>query len=1263
MSAIVQYNPQYGEVQKLFAGLAPELLKSTGTAGITKQLEYVPAGVVADVYPLAGNNAGAVGFNLFNSDDREGALHTVGQGNLTLVGPMEFFEGGFGVIVRDPIIIRNADPNATYGLNANPYCGAACAYDPATRTKFWGFSAGLIDLDVLNAAEESKLRSLAAMGYRYEVRALGIASASLRLVASSPKAPERPEESIIHLPNSEWVVRVSPDDGWSSDTYPGLLAGVIVAGFVLAVMVFFVLVSRKKHQLLLEALLPKALLRDLNNNDPTLLGPRIIQTETTADLILTVLSQLLEGVLPDVRDVVFARQAILRTHDIYQPMHLGQQIKEANLDGDVASNLIQQLLGQYNRMSFASLSSKTVLASRILDEDGSGPGEPEADEKGGLADSRTSPQPKGGPDCSTLASALAVILTPSPAWDGETEPVTFNALPSQLIPVSALPCKLPSGTLTLPNGGAEGKPLDVVIDVGGQNPPRPGSLHALHAQVNSAVREGGDLTSFGSTGATPQPGMLARAVSFLRETAAVAFRGDSATQPGLNSPVSLSNGARRISLELTHPAMPASSTIGTGSILLGLRSPAGSRAASRRVSLNYPMAGLDGSSPHPQMQPTMAQLCIMPPLHASAGIPGMDPMREAGAAESRHHSSRALAPPPPDGGFEQPDPELVFSTTDAMRTSPRQHGAPRRVATGLGMTAQQQLNAAAAGTASLGPPVGFGGGRALRARSQLSESSSPAAAGGVRVLTTTTSSRPRSGLHSTCRLERPCTGGPVVVADATCPAPDGVGSFSVPVDVEAGQGSVILSGGVTGTLTSAGASSGAGQRLLLSSVSRRGAASTLGGAGGSPAANLRKTPSANHQHTHSGSAVAAAVLARAQAIPPAPSVIEEVERLLSGVDQWKFDAWQLREATDNHPLSALGFYLFQRSGLIEHFRIQPAMMARLLRHIEAGYVDNPYHNATHAADVLQTLHVIIHGAQLHVHYLDPLGLLAAYWAAIVHDYGHPGLTNDFLINTADPLAVRYNDRSPLENHHAAASSSAMRRPELDITAFLPKPQRAAFRKQVIDMVLATDMKQHFSLLSQFNTVHRLAQYSAAAYDTSPPPSSSRAAAAALNGPRAASQSEVAITQIDDPVVQALAPQPVDENEKLLSLQLAMKAADLGHLGEQLEVHKRWLAGLEEEFFRQGDKEKALGLPISPLFDRAKQGVSKSQVGFYDFVALPLVHALVGAFPAAEPLMCTFVSNYNHWRVVDGQEPVAMPSPLRKENSNAAAMAAIKRTSP
>ena len=67
---------------------------------------------------------------------------------------------------------------------------------------------------------------------------------------------------------------------------------------------------------------------------------------------------------------------------------------------------------------------------------------------------------------------------------------------------------------------------------------------------------------------------------------------------------------------------------------------------------------------------------------------------------------------------------------------------------------------------------------------------------------------------------------------------------------------------------------------------------------------------------------------------------------------------------------------------------------------------------------------------------------------IVHDYRHPGLTNDFLIATGHPLAVRYNDRSPLENHHVAAAFAALRRPELDVLADLPPEARVAVRKQV-----------------------------------------------------------------------------------------------------------------------------------------------------------------------------------------------------------------------
>ncbi len=46
-----------------------------------------------------------------------------------------------------------------------------------------------------------------------------------------------------------------------------------------------------------------------------------------------------------------------------------------------------------------------------------------------------------------------------------------------------------------------------------------------------------------------------------------------------------------------------------------------------------------------------------------------------------------------------------------------------------------------------------------------------------------------------------------------------------------------------------------------------------------------------------------------------------------------------------------------------------------------------------------------------------------------------------------------------------------------------------------------------------------------------------------------------------------------------------------------DVHLRWVKLLEEEMFRQGDQERAHGLPVSPLMDRSSgKGISKSQKG-------------------------------------------------------------------
>jgi hypothetical protein len=98
----------------------------------------------------------------------------------------------------------------------------------------------------------------------------------------------------------------------------------------------------------------------------------------------------------------------------------------------------------------------------------------------------------------------------------------------------------------------------------------------------------------------------------------------------------------------------------------------------------------------------------------------------------------------------------------------------------------------------------------------------------------------------------------------------------------------------------------------------------------------------------------------ALAKPQPPLVMEALECALSSAHEWQFDAFALADASQGHPLSTLGYYLFHKSGLIEHFGLKAGALARFLRRVEEGYRQNPYHNATHAADVLQTYNAIIH---------------------------------------------------------------------------------------------------------------------------------------------------------------------------------------------------------------------------------------------------------------------------------------------------------------
>lgn len=61
--------------------------------------------------------------------------------------------------------------------------------------------------------------------------------------------------------------------------------------------------------------------------------------------------------------------------------------------------------------------------------------------------------------------------------------------------------------------------------------------------------------------------------------------------------------------------------------------------------------------------------------------------------------------------------------------------------------------------------------------------------------------------------------------------------------------------------------------------------------------------------------------------------------------------------------------------------------------------------------------------------------------------------------------------------------------------------------------------------------------------------------------------------------------------------------------KSFEAHFAWSKLVTEEFFRQGDTERQFGLPLSPLCDRHNCKFEKNQIGFLEFVVLPLYSAV------------------------------------------------------
>uniref|UniRef100_A0A672FIB7 High affinity cGMP-specific 3',5'-cyclic phosphodiesterase 9A n=1 Tax=Salarias fasciatus TaxID=181472 RepID=A0A672FIB7_SALFA len=263
-----------------------------------------------------------------------------------------------------------------------------------------------------------------------------------------------------------------------------------------------------------------------------------------------------------------------------------------------------------------------------------------------------------------------------------------------------------------------------------------------------------------------------------------------------------------------------------------------------------------------------------------------------------------------------------------------------------------------------------------------------------------------------------------------------------------------------------------------------------------------------------------------------------------------FDNWQWEEAE----MLVLLQVMYTDLDFLTAFQIEPEALQNFLFEVYCHYNNIPFHNFQHCFCVTQMMYGLIWLTDLR-NKLSRVDLLIMLTSALCHDLDHPGYNNVYQINAQTDLALRYNDISPLENHHCAVAFGILAKVE------------HGQRHESPQCILATDMSRHNEILNKFKAMQPVFNFTN------------------------------------------------KEHKELMKIMV--KVSDISNEARPMEVAEPWLDCLLQEFFNQSDTEKLKGLPVTPFMDRDKVSKPSSQTSFIRFVLLPLFTELTKLFPCLE----------------------------------------------
>ena len=188
-----------------------------------ESVQLAPHGVVTDIYPAEGNEAGKI--DLLHDKDR-GEISCYARDNHTVItqGPFELKQGDYGIAVRNPVYLNDE--------NGQEY--------------FWGFT--IVILRVPEIFSDS-ISALSNFGYEYKLSKTDAPwSDTYEVVCQSDGNLTNPVSYDFTIGEENWRFEVMPVSGWRNAKLIAVIIGLYTSiVFVLSVLIW-VWLTAKEHK-------------------------------------------------------------------------------------------------------------------------------------------------------------------------------------------------------------------------------------------------------------------------------------------------------------------------------------------------------------------------------------------------------------------------------------------------------------------------------------------------------------------------------------------------------------------------------------------------------------------------------------------------------------------------------------------------------------------------------------------------------------------------------------------------------------------------------------------------------------------------------------------------------------------------------------------------------------------------------------------------------------------------------------------------------